>query len=609
MKPLKQHVLRIKIILFLIVLPAVLKAQSNQTVNAGSQTVVVNFPVTTCTYNWTNNNTAIGLGASGTGDIATFTATNTTGNPITATITATPAGPTPQPPLLYIPNFDANTVSVINATTNTLLTTVPVGTNPYGVMVSHDYNRVYIANQGSNDVSVIYMPTNRVLATIPGFSTPGAIAVSPDNQTIYVANSGSNTVAIIDALNNTIIATIPVGQSPIGLSLNFDGSKLYVANNNSLTVSVINIATKAVTNTIILNSNPDFTLLSPDGSKLYVVESFLNEIMVVNTTTNLVTTFVVPGNKPKGVAISPDGSRLYVANSADGNIAVINTTNNTIITTINTGATPTGLSISDDGSLLYVCNSGSNNVSVINTTTLLVTQTINVRARPFSVGNFYLTRADCGAPITFNITVNAAAPTPVITTNGTPSAVSTIFGTPSTPATFMAGASNATGNLVVSAPTGFEVSLDNSNYYNVVTMNGPGSITSRTAYIRLKSTTPMGTYSGNIVLTSPGATTVNVIMPLSTVTAPNPFITATGTPSSVNTAYGTPSSPTSFMVSGTGMSDRILVTPPPGFEASTDGVNFASTVTIGGIGAIASTKVYIRLKKTTAAGTYSGNIV
>ena len=41
-------------------------------------------------YRWTNNNTAIGLAASGTGDIASFTATNTGTTPLTATISVYP---------------------------------------------------------------------------------------------------------------------------------------------------------------------------------------------------------------------------------------------------------------------------------------------------------------------------------------------------------------------------------------------------------------------------------------------------------------------------------------------------------------------------------------
>jgi PA domain/Secretion system C-terminal sorting domain/Calx-beta domain len=42
-------------------------------------------------YNWTNNNPSIGLAASGTGNIPSFTATNTSASAVTATITVTPS--------------------------------------------------------------------------------------------------------------------------------------------------------------------------------------------------------------------------------------------------------------------------------------------------------------------------------------------------------------------------------------------------------------------------------------------------------------------------------------------------------------------------------------
>ena len=53
-------------------------------------TTAFSSPTTGATFAWTNNNTAIGLAASGSGNLPQFTATNTTANPITATITVTP---------------------------------------------------------------------------------------------------------------------------------------------------------------------------------------------------------------------------------------------------------------------------------------------------------------------------------------------------------------------------------------------------------------------------------------------------------------------------------------------------------------------------------------
>jgi gliding motility-associated-like protein len=514
-KPFEQFILWIKIILVFIFLPLVLKAQTSQTVNSGSQTAIVNFPVTTCTYNWTNSNSAIGLAASGIGDIPAFTATNATGSNIIATITATPTRPTPQPPLLYIPNFNDNNVSVIDANTYALITTVPVGTNPYNVMVSHDYNRVYVANQGSNTVSVIYMPTNRVLATVPGFSNPGAMAVTQDNLLTYVANTGSNTVSIISNITYTIVSTITVGPHPAGLALSSNDSKLYVTNNDG-TISIVNTATSTVTTTGPIVSNLSFVLLSPDDSKLYVADEILNKIVIINAANNTVAANIPVGSVPNGITISPDGSRLYVATPANNNVAVINTATNTVINNIPVSSAPTGVSISGDGSLLYVANSGSNNVSVIDVGTSAIIKTINVGAKPYAVGNFYLTRADCGAPITFNITVNAATGSSIATT-GTPSSLSTTYGTPSSSTNFMVSGANISGGILVTPPSGFEVSIDGINYANTITVPGNGTISPTKVYIRLKQTDAAGIYTGNIVLSSAGASPVNVTMPSSTV--------------------------------------------------------------------------------------------
>lgn len=75
---------------------ATLDAVSNQAFCAGTASPAISFssPVSTATYTWTNDNTAIGLGASGNGSIASFTPTNGGTTAITATITVTPVSGT-----------------------------------------------------------------------------------------------------------------------------------------------------------------------------------------------------------------------------------------------------------------------------------------------------------------------------------------------------------------------------------------------------------------------------------------------------------------------------------------------------------------------------------
>lgn len=67
-------------------------AITDQTVCNGASTAVVNFtsPTAGTTFDWTNNNTAIGLGGSGSGNIPSFNGTNSGTSAISGVITVTP---------------------------------------------------------------------------------------------------------------------------------------------------------------------------------------------------------------------------------------------------------------------------------------------------------------------------------------------------------------------------------------------------------------------------------------------------------------------------------------------------------------------------------------
>ncbi|MFN0015298.1 MAG: hypothetical protein ACKVU2_12190, partial [Saprospiraceae bacterium] len=86
-----QPLINQKVTVYVLPIPAVDNVPG-QTVCNGAQTNPVTFsgPVAGTVFTWTNNQTTIGLAASGTGNIPAFTATNATNAPVTATITVTP---------------------------------------------------------------------------------------------------------------------------------------------------------------------------------------------------------------------------------------------------------------------------------------------------------------------------------------------------------------------------------------------------------------------------------------------------------------------------------------------------------------------------------------
>jgi len=58
-------------------------------------------------------------------------------------------------PFGYVTNFPDGTVSVIDAATNTVVATIPVGNEPFGVAVTPDGTQAYVVNLADNTVSVI----------------------------------------------------------------------------------------------------------------------------------------------------------------------------------------------------------------------------------------------------------------------------------------------------------------------------------------------------------------------------------------------------------------------------------------------------------------------
>jgi YVTN family beta-propeller protein len=110
---------------------------------------------------------------------------------------------------LFITNSGTNTLASINADPSSpaylAVTVIPVGTTPVGVTVLANGAKAYVANSGSNDVSVVNATSNTVVKTIPVGTLPVSIASAPDSSKVYVVNQTSQNTSIIRTLDDTEI--------------------------------------------------------------------------------------------------------------------------------------------------------------------------------------------------------------------------------------------------------------------------------------------------------------------------------------------------------------------------------------------------------------------
>src|SRR5688572_19372268 len=130
-------------------------------------------------------------------------------------------------PFAYVTNGDSDNVSVIDTATNTVTTTVPVGSFPSDVAITPDGAFAYVVNRGfgdPSDVSVIDTASNTVTATVAVGRRPTRIAIMPDGAFAYVTNLFDDNVSVIDTASNTVITTVTVASAPIGVAITPDGA-------------------------------------------------------------------------------------------------------------------------------------------------------------------------------------------------------------------------------------------------------------------------------------------------------------------------------------------------------------------------------------------------
>ncbi|WP_162528579.1 Ig-like domain-containing protein [Mycolicibacterium sp. CBMA 230] len=289
-------------------------------------------------------------------------------NTVIATIPASTEFLTTSPNGNFVYLDQGTSVSVINTATNTVVNTFPVVASNVGgdgIAVSPDGSRLYIATgnaanptTGAGTVSVINTATDSVIASVSVGPEPFGIAITPNGSTAYVINTPGS-VSVINTATNTVTNTITVSGQPLGVAANPNGATVYVA--TSAGISVINTATNTVTATVPANGAFGVAV-SPNGHTVYLATS--GGVEVIDTATNVVTT-TIPGGATQ-VAVSPDGNFVYATNSGE-TVTVIDTATNTVIDTVTAGSETVGLTVTPDGKYVYVANIASGTVSVIYT--------------------------------------------------------------------------------------------------------------------------------------------------------------------------------------------------------------------------------------------------
>lgn len=190
----------------------------------------------------------------------------------------------------------------------------------------------------------------------------------------------------------------------------------------------------------------------------------------------------------------------------------------------------------------------------------------------------------------------------------------TTVGSASNAQIFTVSGSLLTSSVSILPPVGYAVSADNITYVtnpSTVTLpvSGGNTVGSPTnVYIRLTGAST-GTITGNVTLSSSGASTVfiglnGLVNPLT------PTMNVIGTFGAFNTTVGSFSASQTVTLSGSNLTNNVVITAPTGMEVSIDGgssyANSKTATQSGGSIPSQPINVMLRIANTASAGTISG---
>jgi PQQ-dependent catabolism-associated beta-propeller protein len=326
--------------------------------------------------------------------------------------TSAPESAASQPPesnagRIYTTNEVGGDMTIIDAGTNRVLATIPLGKRPRGIHPSPDHSTLYVALSGTpiagpdvdestlppadhsaDGIGVFDVAQKKLIRIIPGGSDPENFDVSQDGKKIYVSNEDVSAVGIIDIATGTI-KSLPVGAQPEGVKVAPDNKSVYVTSEETSEIFILDPVAEKIVGKFKVGHRPRSVAFTPDSKTAYINAENDGAVVVVDTARRKVIHTIALGTpgqvKPMAVLLSPDAKRLYVSTGRGKRVFIIDTATNTVLNSVEVGQRPWGIALSPDGKTLYSANGSSNDVSVIDVDTASVKQKIPAGKGPWGV--------------------------------------------------------------------------------------------------------------------------------------------------------------------------------------------------------------------------------
>jgi YVTN family beta-propeller protein len=167
----------------------------------------------------------------------------------------------------YISDGRANAVVVFDRSSFATVATVPVGTNPDGIVFEPVTKTVWTFNGGSKDATVVDTASRKVIATV---KLPGRpeFPVADGKGLVFDNIEDKNAIVRIDAKTHQVTATWAACESPSGLAIDIAGSRLFAVCDGKK-MAVVDAKTGKLLASPAIGDGPDAAAYDPKTKLAY----------------------------------------------------------------------------------------------------------------------------------------------------------------------------------------------------------------------------------------------------------------------------------------------------------------------------------------------------
>jgi YVTN family beta-propeller protein len=109
-------------------------------------------------------------------------------------------------------------ISVISTATDSIVASFPTGgKSPKRLAFTPDGSQLWVTNSGGSLVTVFDARSRELLSSVTTDKDPSGVSISSDGRRAYVTNSAANVLTVIDAQARKVLSATPIGTDPDGV--------------------------------------------------------------------------------------------------------------------------------------------------------------------------------------------------------------------------------------------------------------------------------------------------------------------------------------------------------------------------------------------------------